>query len=55
MTPPPSAGGGTNWPGGSLDPETGIAYLYSFTNVTALGLINDPELSDDVRVHELLL
>ena len=23
----PSAGGGTNWPGGSLDPETGIAYL----------------------------
>ena len=42
----PSAGGGTNWPGGSLDPETGIAYLYSFTNVTALGLINDPERSD---------
>ena len=42
----PSAGGGTNWPGGSMDPETGIAYLYSFTNVTALGLINDPERSD---------
>ena len=42
----PSAGGGTNWPGGSLDPETGIAYLYSFTNVTALGLINDPQRSD---------
>ena len=42
----PSAGGGTNWPGGSLDPETSIAYLYSFTNVTALGLINDPERSD---------
>ena len=42
----PSAGGGTNWPGGSLDPETGIAYLYSFTNVTALGLINDAERSD---------
>jgi quinoprotein glucose dehydrogenase len=42
----PSAGGGTNWPGGSLDPETGIAYLYSFTNVTALGLINDPARSD---------
>ncbi len=42
----PSAGGGTNWPGGSLDPETGIAYLYSFTNVTALGLLNDPERSD---------
>ena len=42
----PSAGGGTNWPGGSIDPETGIAYLYSFTNITALGLINDPERSD---------
>ena len=42
----PSAGGGTNWPGGSIDPETGIAYLYSFTNVTVLGLINDPERSD---------
>ena len=42
----PSAGGGTNWPGGSIDPETGIAYLYSFTNVTALGLVNDPERSD---------
>ena len=42
----PSAGGGTNWPGGSLDVETGIAYLYSFTNVTALGLINDAERSD---------
>lgn len=42
----PSAGGGTNWPGGSVDPETGIAYLYSFTNVTALGLINDPARSD---------
>ena len=42
----PSAGGGTNWPGGSFDPETGIAYLYSVTTVTALGLINDPEQSD---------
>ena len=42
----PSAAGGTSWPGGSVDPETGIAYLYSFTNVTVLGLINDPERSD---------
>ena len=42
----PSAGGGTNWPGGSIDPETGIAYLYSFTDVTVLGLINDPGRSD---------
>ena len=42
----PSAGGGTNWPGGSIDPETGIAYLYSFTDITVLGLINDHERSD---------
>ena len=42
----PSAGGGTNWPGGSVDPETGIFYQYSFTNVTSLGLVNDPERSD---------
>ena len=42
----PSAGGGTNWPGGSVDPETGIFYQYSFTQVTSLGLLNDPERSD---------
>ena len=42
----PSTGGGTNWPGGSLDPETGIAYLYSSTTVTSLGLVHDPERSD---------
>ena len=42
----PSAGGGTNWPGGSVDPESGVFYQYSFTNVTSLGLVNDPERSD---------
>ena len=42
----PSTGGGINWPGGSFDPETGIAYLYSTTVVSALGLFNDPEQSD---------
>ena len=42
----PSAGGGANWPGGSVDPETGIFYQYSFTQVTSLGLLNDPERSD---------
>ena len=42
----PSAGGGANWPGGSVDPETGIFYQYSFTQVTSLGLVNDPERSD---------
>ena len=42
----PSQAGGTNWPGGSIDPETGIAYLYTFTSMVSLGLINDPERSD---------
>ena len=42
----PSTGGGTNWPGGSIDPETGIAYLYSFSDVVSLGLVKDPERSD---------
>ncbi len=42
----PSQAGGTNWPGASLDPETGIIYLYSYTQVVSLGLINDPERSD---------
>ena len=42
----PSTGGGTNWPGGSIDPETGIFYQYSFTQVVSLGLVNDPERSD---------
>ncbi len=42
----PSATGGPNWPGGALDPETGIFYIYSKTQVTRLGLVNDPERSD---------
>ena len=42
----PSTGGGTNWAGGSLDPETGILYQYSWTQVVSLGLVHDPEKSD---------
>ena len=42
----PSQAGGTNWPGASYDPETGIIYLYSYTQVVSLGLVNDPERSD---------
>ncbi|MEE2637029.1 MAG: PQQ-binding-like beta-propeller repeat protein [Acidobacteriota bacterium] len=42
----PSQAGGTNWAGGSFDPETGIIYLYTYTQVVSLGLINDPERSD---------
>ena len=42
----PSNTGGTNWPGGALDPETNILYIYSFTNAVSLGLINDASRSD---------
>jgi len=42
----PSATGGTNWAGGSFDPETHTAYLYSQTNISALGLVkpSDPKI-----------
>ncbi|WP_310498047.1 PQQ-binding-like beta-propeller repeat protein [Sandarakinorhabdus sp.] len=42
------AQGGTNWPGGSFDPETGIAYVYACgTCISSTGLVKPPkELSD---------
>jgi quinoprotein glucose dehydrogenase len=42
----PSNNGGPNWPGGAVDPLTGILYIYSFTQITARGVIHDPERSD---------
>jgi quinoprotein glucose dehydrogenase len=44
----PSAGGGTNWAGGSYDPETHILYVFSQTNIGQLGLMppGDPKISD---------
>jgi quinoprotein glucose dehydrogenase len=42
----PSSTGGPNWPGGALDPETNILYIYSFRNPSVIGLINDPARSD---------
>ncbi len=42
-----TAGGGTNWPGGSYDPETHIAYIPSQRIVTTIGLIpGDPSRTD---------
>ena len=35
----PAAGGGTNWPGGSYDPETQVLYVSSNSSVGALGLM----------------
>ena len=59
FTPPPvskaegpiagfRSSGGTNWPGGSFDPETHIAYIPSFTAMPILGLLPPPnkEFSD---------
>ncbi len=42
----PQATGGANWQGGSLDPETGMFYIFTNSSVTALGLIKDPKRSD---------
>ena len=47
----PSNNGGANWPGGAVDPETGILYIYSFTQVSAHALIHDPSVSDMEYVH----
>jgi len=39
--------GGTNWPGGSYDPETHILYVFSQTAVSSMGLVPpDPKTSD---------
>ena len=43
-----TAGGGTNWPGGSVDPETGILYVSSSKTLSVLGLVppRDPTKND---------
>jgi quinoprotein glucose dehydrogenase len=59
FTPPPvskadgpiagfRSSGETNWPGGSFDPETHIAYVPSYTSMPILGLLPPPnrEFSD---------
>jgi quinoprotein glucose dehydrogenase len=43
----PGSTGGANWPGGALDPETGIVYIFSKSLVSPLGLVQpDPARSD---------
>lgn len=41
----PSTTGGTNWPGGSYDPESHILYVFSQTNISAVGLVPPPDAS----------
>jgi quinoprotein glucose dehydrogenase len=46
-------GAATNWPGGAYDPETRMLYVYSQSQVAALGLVPPPEGSaPDVRYHQ---
>jgi quinoprotein glucose dehydrogenase len=46
-------GAATNWPGGAFDPETRMLYVYSQSQVAALGLVPPPEGSaPDVRYHQ---
>jgi len=43
-----ASGGGTNWPGGSFDPETHILYVSSNKSLAQLGLVppRDPSKND---------
>jgi quinoprotein glucose dehydrogenase len=44
------AQGGTNWPGGSFDPETGMAYVYACQAcISATGLLPGPKEMTDVE------
>src|SRR5579875_79715 len=44
-----TAGGGTNWAGGSFDPETHIAYIPSQRSLTSLGLVPPENGRSDMR------
>jgi quinoprotein glucose dehydrogenase len=49
----PGVQGGTNWPGGSYDPDSFTVYVYSKTQPALLGIIpnEDPAVSDFSYVH----
>ncbi len=42
----PGSLGGSNWPGGALDPETGHLYVQSATAPSVIGLAPAPEVSE---------
>jgi quinoprotein glucose dehydrogenase len=47
-----TAGGGTNWAGGSYDPETHTAYVFSQRSISTLGLVpGDPRVTDEAYVQ----
>ncbi len=37
---------GANWPGGSLDPDTGMVYVYSHSLLRVLSMVNEARRSD---------
>jgi quinoprotein glucose dehydrogenase len=39
----PENQGGANWPGGACDPETGVFYVYSKSNLQTFGSIQQPD------------
>src|SRR5262244_650704 len=45
----PSAGGGSNWFGGSFDPETKMLYTFSVKTPTALGLVKSDGTRSDMN------
>jgi quinoprotein glucose dehydrogenase len=45
----PADVGGANWPGGSFDPDTNIAYVHSHTQVIDLGLVEPNASQSDMR------
>jgi quinoprotein glucose dehydrogenase len=47
----PSATGGANWQGGAADPETGMLYVSSGTQINPMVLVNDPQRSEQNFVN----
>jgi quinoprotein glucose dehydrogenase len=47
----PATTGGANWQGASYDPETGLLYVFSNTEIGAIGLVSDPKRSDMTYVE----
>lgn len=44
----PNVTGGANWQGGSLDPETNMFYIFSNTNISAIGLAPGDGVKSDM-------
>jgi quinoprotein glucose dehydrogenase len=44
----PNVTGGANWQGGSFDPETGMFYIFTNTQVAALGLVPGSRYDSDL-------